>query len=113
MECEPEVYDTLVIVIDLNLQEVKKRTYSQSGEDGIIGAFVNMVYSDDDKKKILVCEFGAHDGSNSNLLKIVEESCIYGVFIECDELRFNNFKEKYSFKKICVNNISGDVPAMV
>jgi hypothetical protein len=85
----------MVTVIDLNLQDIRKRKHSQSGEEGIIDSFISVVYSEVEKEKLIVCEFGAHDSSNSNLLKIVEEEGSFGVFIECDLRRFESFQKKY------------------
>ena len=83
-------------MLDLNMQHTKYRRYSQHGEEGIVDAFIGCVYSESERSSLLACEFGAHDGSNSNLLKIVEDGSSFGVFIECDKSRFDIFSESYS-----------------
>jgi hypothetical protein len=83
-------------VIDLNSDNYRSRTYSQSGEEGIVRAFIDTVYADNKKNQLLVCEFGAHDGSNSNLIQMLEDGHSKGIFIECDSTRFDAFKKNFS-----------------
>jgi len=82
-------------MLDLNSHALKIRKYSQSGEEGIVEAFVNLVYTEDEKSMLSVCEFGSHDGSNSNLLKMLEGGSYSGVFIECDSTRIETFVRNY------------------
>ena len=84
-----------MVVIDLNSEKYRNRKYSQSGEDGIVTAFISTVYPKDLINGLLVCEFGAHDGSNSNLMQILEDGTGFGVFVECDRKRFNSFYKNY------------------
>lgn len=82
-------------MIDLNSEKYRNRKYSQAGEEGIISAFISTVYPKDLINSLLVCEFGAHDGSNSNLMQMLEDGSSFGVFIECDVGRFNSFHNNY------------------
>ena len=82
-------------MIDLNSEKYRNRKYSQSGEEGIVTAFISTVYPKDLINSLLVCEFGAHDGSNSNLMQMLEDGTGFGVFVECDLRRFNSFCKNY------------------
>ncbi len=82
-------------MIDLNSVNYRSRKYSQSGEEGIVRAFIDTVYADNEKNNLLVCEFGAHDGSNSNLIQMLEDGQSKGIFIECDSSRFDSFRENF------------------
>jgi len=81
-------------MIDLNaLPSGHRNKYSQSGEELIVATFHNVVLRN--VENVSMCEFGAHDGSNSNLLALWEEGCASLIFIECDSLRYKILANRY------------------
>ena len=76
----------------INLNDYKKKVYSQSGEDGIIEKIFDAL----DIKNGWYCEFGAGDGDWIPNTKLVREKGWSGVLIEGDEISYSSLKEKYS-----------------
>ena len=72
-----------------------KNVYSQNGEDGIVEELLKRLNITDG----WVCEFGAWDGINlSNTFNLVQNKNFNAVFIEGDEMKYNdllNTVEKY------------------
>jgi hypothetical protein len=58
------------IMIDGNQLQYRVSRYSHAGEDGILMAIISTIYSLDEICNAVMCEFGTHDGSNSNLLQL-------------------------------------------
>lgn len=82
-------------MIDGNLLQHRVSRYSHAGEDGILMAIISTIYSVDETRNAVMCEFGAHDGSNSNLLQLFEDLDVRGVFIESDVRRFRALEERF------------------
>lgn len=84
-------------MIDLNRVTTEGlNKYSQSGEEQIVGIFCDAVLAG--VESVVMCEFGAHDGSNSNLLGVWEQKGYFLVFIECDRKRYRSLAKKFSGK---------------
>lgn len=65
----------------------KKNVFSQNGEDGIIEELLRRLGITDG----WVCEFGAWDGVHlSNTFNLIKNRGFSGVFIEGDEVKFND-----------------------
>lgn len=75
----------------LDINNYKKKVYSQSEEDGIIEKFFDVL----NIKKGWYCEFGAGDGNwISNTKKLREEGWM-GVLIEGDDKSFSDLKNNF------------------
>lgn len=72
-------------MLDLNLPPTTGNKYSQAGEELIIKQFLLAT----GLQSPWMCEFGAHSGQNSNLLRLNEDHNLGLVFIECDKDRFD------------------------
>jgi hypothetical protein len=72
-----------------------KGKYSQEGEDAIACHVLNLLVECGrlTLEDSISVEFGAHDGSNSNFLRLAETG-IRTVFIEGSQERFNNLRRK-------------------
>jgi hypothetical protein len=74
----------LCSMLDLNsVPRMSTKRYSQAGEDVLVKAFIEVAELVDP----VFCEFGAHSGQNSNLLRFCEDQVGELFFIECDQER--------------------------
>ena len=80
---------------------MKMESYAQNGEDRFILEFLRSI-SNNSKltKKMIACEFGAHDGWSNSNLRLINEAGWPLVFIEADKKRFLHLKK---------NNSSSDI----
>ncbi len=86
--------------MEIDLNNYKRNVYSQHGEDGIVGKIFDTLGID----KGFFVEFGAWDGKHlSNTYNLYERGWD-GIYIECDEDRFEDLKrniDRPSTKKLC------------
>jgi hypothetical protein len=83
----------------MDIKNLRKNVYSQNGEDGIIQHLFLMSKIERD---YWCCEFGAWDGKHlSNTFNLVESENYNAVFIESDEIKFEDLlKTCETHKKI-------------
>lgn len=92
----------------INLNDFKKNTYSQYGEDGIL----EKIFKELGIEKGLFCEFGAWDGIHLSNTYALYEQGWSGVYIEGDKKKFKELTKNItdpSSKLIChYVQVSGD-----
>ena len=76
-------------MIDLNLPLASRNRYSQAGEELIVEQFLSLTGS---QTQLIMCEFGAHNGQNSNLLRLCEDRIAGLIFIECSKARYSELE---------------------
>jgi hypothetical protein len=92
-----------------NLQEFKKNTYSQFGEDGIIQEILERI-SVNVSLNQWCCEFGAWDGLHlSNTARLIREEGFRAVLIEGDQSRLKDLE--FNFPTTQVVKIASFVTA--
>lgn len=79
-------------MLNLNLPQTTGNRYSQAGEEQIIKQFLLAA----GLQSPWMCEFGAHNGQNSNLLRLNEDHNLGLVFIECDKNRLEQLRHATS-----------------
>jgi len=85
-----------------NLNNSKKKIYSQNGEDGIIEEILNRLVDNLDKT---CCEFGAWDGMYlSNVYNLIKNKDYKALFIEADKNKFKKLNNNFDGKKIITLN---------
>ena len=85
-----------------NLNNSKKKIYSQNGEDGVIEEILNRLADNLDKT---CCEFGAWDGMYlSNVYNLIENKDYKALFIEADKNKFKKLNNNFDGKKIITLN---------
>ena len=85
-----------------NLNNSKKKIYSQNGEDGIIEEILNRLVDNLDKT---CCEFGAWDGIYlSNVYNLIKNKDYKALFIEADKNKFKKLNNNFDGKKIIALN---------
>ena len=85
-----------------NLNNSKKKIYSQNGEDGIIEEILNRLVDNLDKT---CCEFGAWDGMYlSNVYNLIKNKDYKALFIEADKNKFKKLNNNFDGKKIIALN---------
>ena len=85
-----------------NLNNFKKKIYSQNGEDGIIEEILNRFGKDIDQT---CCEFGAWDGIYlSNVYNLVQNKGYKALYIEPDKKIFNKLKNNFEGKNVITLN---------
>tara|TARA_B100000579_G_scaffold382063_1_gene351004 strand:+ start:429 stop:1310 length:882 start_codon:yes stop_codon:yes gene_type:complete len=85
-----------------NLNNSKKKIYSQNGEDGVIEEILNRLVDNLDKT---CCEFGAWDGMYlSNVYNLIKNKDYKALFIEADKNKFKKLNNNFDGKKIITLN---------
>jgi len=85
-----------------NLNNFKKKFYSQNGEDGIIEEILNRFGKDID---YTCCEFGAWDGIYlSNVYNLVKNKGYKALYIEADKKKFDKLKNNFEGKNVITVN---------
>ena len=85
-----------------NLNNFKKKIYSQNGEDGIIEEILNRFGKDIDQT---CCEFGAWDGIYlSNVYNLVQNKGYKALYIEPDKKKFYKLKNNFEGKNVITLN---------
>ena len=85
-----------------NLNNFKKKIYSQNGEDGIIEEILNRLGKEVD---YTCCEFGAWDGIwLSNVYNLIKNKGYKGLYIEADEKKFHKLKKNFEGKNVITVN---------
>ena len=85
-----------------NLNNSKKKIYSQNGEDGVIEEILNRLADNLDKT---CCEFGAWDGMYlSNVYNLIKNKDYKALFIEADKNKFKKLNNNFDGKKIITLN---------
>ena len=85
-----------------NLNNFKKKFYSQNGEDGIIEEILNRFGKDID---YTCCEFGAWDGIYlSNVYNLVKNKGYKALYIEADKKKFDKLKNNFKGKNVITVN---------
>ena len=85
-----------------DLNNFKKKIFSQNGEDGIVEEILNRLGGSLDK---ICCEFGAWDGIHlSNIYNLVKNKNYKGLYIEGDDKKFVDLKKNFERQNVTLIN---------
>ena len=85
-----------------DLNNFKKKIFSQNGEDGIVEEILNRLGGSLDK---ICCEVGAWDGIHlSNIYNLVKNKNYKGLYIEGDDKKFVDLKKNFEGQNVTLIN---------